>query len=82
MAARLWTWPTCLCGHHAVYHDLKGARGRINPHLSDYHEVAWKLDAEGGLLTGHCAGTANDGCRCTVYRPVEPQPPEPSDRGR
>ena len=65
----VWTWPTCLCGHHAVYHNLKGERGIINPHLADYHEIAWKLDKAGGLLTGHCAGTADEACNCTVYRP-------------
>jgi len=65
----LWTWPTCLCGHHAVYHNLKGERGIINPHLADYHEIAWTLDKAGGLLTGHCAGTADEACNCTVYRP-------------
>ena len=60
----------CACGHHAVYHDLKGDRGKVNPHLADYHERKWRVDAAGGLLTGHCSGTLETACACTIYRPV------------
>jgi hypothetical protein len=64
------TWPMCACGHHAVYHDLQGDRGKLNPHLDDWHEVAWLVDRFGGLLTGQCSGSASTACDCTVYRPV------------
>ena len=67
---RVWTWPMCACGHHAVYHDLAGDRGKVNPHLDDYHERKWRVDAAGGLLTGHCSGTLETACACTIYRPV------------
>lgn len=52
-----------------MYHNLKGEKGVINPHLADYHEIVWEIDNNGGLLTGHCAGSAESGCPCTVYRP-------------
>ncbi len=61
----------CRCGHHAVYHDLKGTRGRVNPHVgTDWHAVAWKVDEAGGLLTDHCAGGVELACRCTHYEAV------------
>lgn len=62
----------CACGHHAVFHDLKGAKGRANPHLeSDWHEVAWAVDAAGGLVSDHCAGSAFTPCPCVSYQPVQ-----------
>jgi hypothetical protein len=74
-------WPKCLCGHHAVYHDLPGELGKLNPHLDDWHEVAWTIDTRGGLLTGHCSGTVSTACSCTLYRPVEAEEvPIPSVR--
>lgn len=42
----------------------------MNPHVGiDYHEVAWPVDAAGGLLTDHCVGTEFTPCACIVYRP-------------
>jgi hypothetical protein len=60
----------CACGHHAVYHDLKGDHGKINPHMDDFHEVKWRVDAHGGLTTDHCSGAYDQACHCKLYRPV------------
>ena len=70
MPPELWAFPMCLCGHHAVYHDVAGKKGCVNPHVEDYHERPWPTTRNGGLATGHCSGSAESACHCTSYRPV------------
>ncbi len=65
----------CRCGHHAVYHDLKGTKDRVNPHVgTDWHAEPWQVDSEGSLLTDHCSGDLERACRCTHYEAVATRP--------